>query len=140
MNAEKIREIFHKANFVNDLGIVLGAIGSGKCETSLKILPKHLQQTQVVHAGVIATLADHTAGGAASSLLQENEYILTVDFKISLLRASTGESLHCISTVIKQGKKLSFTEAEVYDILSDGSRKLVAKASVILAVLEKTSS
>jgi uncharacterized protein (TIGR00369 family) len=139
MNEAKMREMFQKANFVNDIGIEITKVESGICETRLKILPKHLQQTGVVHAGVLATIADHTAGGASATMLKDQQYILTAEFKISLLRSAQGSQLRCISRVLKPGKSLFFVESEVFDV-RDGAEKLVAKASVTLAVLTTDSS
>lgn len=135
MNEAKLREMFQKAAFVNELGIEISRIESGICETRLKILPKHLQQTDVVHAGVLGTLADHTAGGAAATMLKEKEYILTAEFKISLLRSAEGSELRCVARVLKPGSSLFFVESEIFDLRA-GSEKLVAKASVTLAVLK----
>ena len=136
MNEMKMREIFEKAEFIRDLGITITGVESGICKTRMKIQQKHLQQTSVVHAGVVATLADHTAGGAATTLLKEGEYILTAEFKISLFRPATGKELLCIGKVIKPGKTLFFVESEVYD-LRENAEVLVGKASVTLAVLKK---
>ena len=135
MNETKMREIFEKAEFIRDLGITITGMESGICKTRLKVLPKHLQQTSVVHAGVVATLADHTAGGAATTLLKEGEYILTAEFKISLLRSATGKELKCVGKVLKPGKTLFFVESEVFDVRED-MEVLVGKASVTLAVLK----
>jgi len=41
--------------------------------------------------GVVqATAADHTAGGAAGTLVRSNEMVLTAEFKINLLRPALG--------------------------------------------------
>ena len=69
-----LREIFKAAPFIASLGIELDAVSHGQCQTSLRLRPDHLQQTGVVHAGVVATIADHTAGGAAGSVLQRGSY------------------------------------------------------------------
>jgi len=53
---------FATANFVQDVGIVLKECGPGWCETTLALQQRHLQQDAVVHAGVLGTMADHTAG------------------------------------------------------------------------------
>ena len=42
---------------------------NGMCETTLIPSERHLQQHGLIHAGVLATMADHTAGGAAGSIL-----------------------------------------------------------------------
>ncbi len=43
---------FRGAAFVNDIGITLLDFGPGWCESSMTILPRHLQHGGVVHAGI----------------------------------------------------------------------------------------
>jgi len=133
-SARKVREIFQQAAFVSDLGIRLADLGPGWCESVLTVAPKHRQQDGYVHAGVQATIADHTAGGAAGTLASEGDLVLTVEFKINFLRPALGERLRCRATVLRQGKTLNVAESEVF-AERDGSEKLVAKAMVTLAVV-----
>ena len=53
---------FLDAPFTVDLGIHLDGASPGECTTFMLIQPRHLQQDGYVHAGVQATIADHTAG------------------------------------------------------------------------------
>jgi len=131
------RSLFTRAAFVNHLGIALGAIGEGSCETALFVEPRHLQQDGFVHAGVLATLADHTAGGAAFTLLEQGQGVLTVEFKINLLRAARGERLVCRAQVLKPGRSLSVAEAEVWSQGAPDAQapQLAAKATVTLAIV-----
>lgn len=131
-----LRKIFRAAPFVASLGIELESLSPGQCGTSLRLRPEHLQQTGVVHAGVLMTIADHTAGGAAGSVLDPSSYPLTVDLNISLLRTASGDRLTCRAYVLKTGRSLIFAESEVF--AGDGETAiLVAKARVTLAVLSK---
>lgn len=132
--ARRVREIFQQAAFVSDLGIRLADLGAGWCESVLAVAPKHRQQDGYVHAGVQATIADHTAGGAAGTLAAEGNLVLTVEFKINFLRPALGERLRCRATVLRQGKTLNVAESEVF-AERDGSEKMVAKAMVTLAVV-----
>ena len=125
-----ISQMFQAAPFVRDLGITFVDAGEGWCETTLCIEPRHQQQNGYVHAGVSATLADHTAGGAAMSLAPAGVGVLSIEFKINLLRPAVGEQLRCRATVLKPGKTISFVEAEVFI-----AARLVAKASVTLAMV-----
>lgn len=129
-----LRERFQRAPFIADLGLELDSIGLGECVTVLELQPRHLQQNGVVHAGVQATLADHTAGAAASMLVADGFYVMTAEFKISLLRSAQGERLICQAKVLKPGKQFSFVEAEVFCI-SAGTKRLIAKASATLAII-----
>jgi uncharacterized protein (TIGR00369 family) len=125
--------IFH-APFIDDLGIRLLDIGPSWCETELQVQPRHQQQHGFIHGGVIATLADHTAGGAATTKIAAGQLILTAEFKINLLRPAGGERLHCRAEVLKPGKALSVVESEVFDF-GTGSRRLVAKFLATMAVV-----
>jgi uncharacterized protein (TIGR00369 family) len=126
---------FAEAAFVHENGIRLDTCTPGGVESSVELTPHHFQHTGVPHAGLMATLADHTSGAAAISLAAPGELILTAEFKISLLRGVAAKKLHCCAEVIRPGSRLCFVEASVEAETADGLRKLVARASVTLAVL-----
>ena len=130
----KVQEIFDRAAFIEDVGISVSGIGVGWCETTLAVAPRHLQQNDYVHAGVLATMADHTAGGAAASVVQKDQVVLSVEFKINLLRPAIGEALRCKANLLKAGRTLIVAESEVF-ARSGAQEKLVAKATVTLAVV-----
>lgn len=127
---------FREAAFLADLGIALADCGPGWCESTLRIEPRHLQHTGIVHAGVQSTLADHTAGAAAMSMTPEHEFILTVEFKIHLLRPGSAESLFCRAQVLKPGRSFHVVESEVYAVNSD-RRTLISKLTGTMAVLPR---
>ena len=129
-----VEKIFYQANFIRDLDIRLDSVSPGSCETSLTIPDRLRQQHGFVHGGVIATLADHTAGGAARSVSGDRD-VLTVEFKINFLRPATGDRLRCTASVLKAGKSAIVAEALVY--CSDSSKEqLVAKLTETLFVVE----
>lgn len=130
---ELLRQNFRQAPFIASLGLELASIGAGEC-TRLDVRPDHLQQNGVVHAGVLATLADHTAGAAAFTTLAPGSYPLTVEFKLNLLRPATGPTLRCTARVLKAGARLVVVESEVLADATSPAR-LCAKATVTLAVL-----
>ena len=129
-----VREIFDRAAFVNDVGIRLADCGPGWCESELAIKPRHYQHHDVVHAGVQATIADHTAGAAATTLIRDTELVLSAEFKINLLNTARGEVLRCRAEVLKAGRTLIVVESEVFARWGDKER-LAAKATVTLAVV-----
>ena len=134
---EHARAIFAQAPFVADLGIEPTAVAKGRIETRLALQPRHLQHTGQVHAGVVTTLADHTAGAAAQSTLPAGAFAITAELKISLLRATRGTALTCTGHVVKAGRALVFTEAEVWAQDGDAAAPvLVAKLSATMAVVQ----
>lgn len=129
-----VKKLFEKAAFVADVGFRLVDGGPGWCDSELRVLPRHLQQDGYVHAGVQATMADHTAGAAAGTLIAKGRLLLTVEFKINLLRPGRGERLLCEARVLKPGRTLIIVESEVYGI-EGGECSLVSKATVTMAVM-----
>lgn len=136
LSHQELKRVFEAAPFVKVVGIELVSFGSGYCETQLRIGPDHMQQTGMVHAGVLASMADHTAGGAATTLVGPNQFILTAEFKINFLRGARGERLRCKGTVLKPGSSLTVVECEIFCERGDTST-LVSKATATMAVLSK---
>lgn len=129
-----IQQGFRDAPFMAHLGVQLEDIGRGWCEASLELQAWHLQQTGVAHAGVVAALADHCAGAAASTELEPGQFVVTAEYKINLLRGARGERLFCRAEVLKRGQSLTVAEAEVF-AESGGQRALVAKLMATLSVI-----
>ncbi len=134
----EVEEIFNKAEFIRLLGIRLKDAGPGWCETTLTLEPKHMQQDGFAHAGLIATMADHTSGAAGGSLVARHEMVLTVEYKINLLRPGVGESLFCRADVLRAGKRIIVSESSVY-ANTGPARKLVAKGMFTLSVIPAVS-
>jgi uncharacterized protein (TIGR00369 family) len=132
-NRGAVERVFREAEFVRSLGIELAAHGAGWCETRVKIRPALRQQHGFAHAGVLMTLADHTCGGAASTVAEDRD-VITVENTISFLRPAASAELFCRATVLRAGKNLVFVEAEVM-VEGDAGRVLVAKMSSTLAVI-----
>ena len=134
MGIEDVRKIFNRANFIRDLDIRLEKVAEGACETSLVVQDRLRQQHGFVHGGVIATMADHTAGGAARTVSGAKD-VLTVEFKINYLRPARGDRLRCTATVLRAGKTAIVAEALVF--AGDGEKEtLVAKLTETLFVAE----
>jgi len=122
--------------FIADLGIKALHLERGYLETELFISDRHRQQDRYIHAGVLATMADHTAGYAAFSLVDETQRILTIEFKINFLRPAFGKSLICKSRILREGGRIFVGESEVYDRQAQGDM-LAAKALVTLMAVHE---
>jgi len=133
--AVNVRSIFEKANFIRDLGVTITGVGEGWCESELQVSDRHRQQHGYVHAGVLATMADHTAGGAARSASGAKD-VITVEFKINFFRPATGDRLRCRAQVLRAGKTIIVAEADVFSNEKTGE-KLVAKLTETCAVINQ---
>ncbi|MCC5812991.1 MAG: PaaI family thioesterase [Ectothiorhodospiraceae bacterium] len=134
----RVAAILGNANFIRELGLTFRDCGPGWCETLLPVEQRHWQQDAYVHAGVQGTIADHTAGCAAATLIGADELILTIEFKLNLLRPAVGELLRCRAEVLRPGRSVVVAESWVYARQGE-TEKLCAKATVTLAALPKSA-
>lgn len=131
--ASRVDEIFSSAPFVRHLGIELEQASPGRCASRMRLAPEHRQQDGLVHAGVQTTLADHTAGAAAGSLMEAGQIVLSIEFKIHLLRGARGSELRCVAEVLKPGSMVAVVEAEVF--AGDGEPERWTLTSKLIATM-----
>ena len=111
-------------------------IKKGFFQSKVIVKEHHRQQDGFIHAGVMATMADHTAGYSAFTIVPEDYQILTIEFKVNFLRPAYGDSLICRSRVIREGSQIIISESEVFDS-REGEETLVAKAIITLMAVQK---
>jgi uncharacterized protein (TIGR00369 family) len=126
----------YSRGFINYCGFKAEAIRHGYFQSRVYIEEHHRQQDGFIHAGVMATMADHTAGYAAFTTVPEDYQILTIEFKVNFLRPAHGGSLVCRSRIIREGLQIILGESEVFDQRGD-EEVLVAKALVTLMAVHK---
>lgn len=129
---ERIEEIFDLAPFMKLLGVGLVDVGEGWVETELVVTERLVQQHGFAHAGVVATLADHTAGAAATTAVGEGQSVLTADYTIHLLRPGVGKELKARGEIVRAGRTLVVAEADVW---ADGQQ--CARYTGTMAVVER---
>ncbi len=127
---DAVAGIFNRANFIMHLGMKLVEVGEGNCTVELDTDDRHMQQHGFVHAGVIATLADHTAGGAARSSVPEGSDVITIEFKINFLKPAPSGKLVSRGRVLRAGRSIVVSEVEVF-----AGDQLVSKLTSSLAVI-----
>ncbi len=134
-NMDEKRIAFLRSDFVQGFpafcGFSVEHVSEGRFETSLSVRSEHRQQDGFVHAGVIATMADHTAGYAGYTLIPETARILSIEFKVNLLKPAVGNLLLCRSAVISQGKRIIVAESNLFS-QQETIEKHVARATVTL--------
>ena len=121
-----------KSHFTEHLGIDVHFMKDGKSEMSLPMKPEFNNSGGIAHGGVIASLADSVAGGAAFSTVGIEKMAVTTDFNLCFMRASWGDSLFAHGEVIHGGKQFIRVAVEVF---CDDT--LVATAGVSFQVIDR---
>jgi uncharacterized protein (TIGR00369 family) len=87
-----------------------------------------------VHGGLVCTLADTVAACAVHSTLPAGLAYTSIDLNVSYTRPVTRDSgrLRAIGTVVKPGRRVAFSRAEILD----GQGKVVATATSSCLVMQ----
>lgn len=95
------------------LGAELTRVEPGLVEIRLEFSEKLTQQHGFLHAGALASIADSACGYAALTTMDEASDVLSVEFKVNLLRPAAGSAFRAVARVLKSGNMLTVVQAEV---------------------------
>jgi uncharacterized protein (TIGR00369 family) len=123
--AEEIQRSFNQQTVMSLIGAELTRIEPGIIEITLPYRADLAQQHGYLHAGIVTTIADSACGYAAYSLMPPNSEVLSVEFKVNLLRPAKGEMFSAVAEVVKAGKTLTVVRGDVFGIEGD-RRDLIA--------------
>jgi uncharacterized protein (TIGR00369 family) len=134
---EFTREYQKKIPFLSHLKILTEELGKGTAKLSLPV-EKHLTNSLgTVHGGVIMSLLDVALCTAARTLHPDSIGVVTIDLSTSFIGGGTGARLLAEARVLKDGRTMSFVEAEARN--EDGSLVAKAIATVRVRLREKTT-
>ena len=111
--AERVRKSFDAQGIMDHIGATLTLIEPGVCEIELPYSDAVSQQHGFFHGGVIGTIADSAGGYAAFGLMDAEDGILTVEYKLNLMAPADGDLLVACGQVVRGGRTLTVVRAEV---------------------------
>ena len=123
--AERVRASCDRQNAMRLIQATLAVVEHGRTEIHLPHWKGVEQQHGFVHGGVVGMIADSAAGYAAMTMVPASGSVLTVEFKLNLLAPADGEKLVARGEVVRPGRTLIVTKAEVFAI-KDGKEVLCA--------------
>ena len=127
---EFARDYQKKIPYLQHLKVQTDALGEGSARLSLPIEREFTNSLGTAHGGVIMSLLDVAVCTAARTLHPDSVGVITIDMSVSFTGGASGKRLLAEARVLKDGRSMSFTEAEAKN--EDGS--LVAKAIATVRV------
>jgi uncharacterized protein (TIGR00369 family) len=115
----EVRQSFAQQSIMKLIGATLKLIEPGVVEITLPFRQDLTQQNGYLHAGIVTTIADSACGYAAFTLMPEGSGVLSVEFKVNLLRPAKGENFLARAEVIKAGRTLTVVRADVFALTED---------------------
>lgn len=90
------------------------------------------QQHGVLHAGVIASIADSACGYAALSLMPAGAAVMSVEFKVNLVAPGRGTHFTAVGRVRKAGRTLTVCEGAVRAHEGDTEREIAVMTATMI--------
>ena len=109
-----------RQGMMTHLGVQLLAVKEGHVELALSYSDKLTQQQGGFHGGAIGALADIAGGYAALTVAPEGMEVVTIEYKINFLNSLQGGEIRAIGNVVKAGRRVIVTRAEVVHIDAHG--------------------
>lgn len=133
----EIRQSFARQGMMTTLGVELLRLAPGEAELRLPHSERVNQQQGGFHGGAIGALADVAGGYAAMTMAPEGDEVTTVEYKINFLAAFVGGELRARGRVLRAGKRLIVTTAEVVHLAADGTETPCAVMQQTIAPVPK---
>ena len=105
------------------LGLKMEGVVDGHSVCLLQTRPELLNPHQVLHGGVLFSMADTGMGAALYSQMVEAESCATIEIKMNFLRPVSEGVVTCKSWVVQKGRTVAVLES---DLSNEG--RVVAKA------------
>jgi uncharacterized protein (TIGR00369 family) len=117
------------------LGARIDALGPGRCVIAIDFRDELTQQHGYFHGGSVGALADTAGAYAAFTLIEADQSMLTVEYKINLLAPAQGLALLAVGEVIRAGRRLTVSQTQVSALDAAGEARLCAVAMVTMMAL-----
>ena len=128
----RVRDSFGRQRLMGTLGASVVSVGAGTVVLRMPFREDLTQQNGFLHAGAIATLADSACGYAALTTMPADADVLSVEFKVNMLAPAVGEAIEARGTVLRSGKSIVVTRADVYAIGRDGEKLVAAMQGTMI--------
>ena len=134
----RIAESLARQGMMRHLGAELRRADAGVVEIWLPYSDKVTQQQAGFHGGAIGALADIAGGYAGLTVAPEGAEVVSAEYKINFLGTYQGGALRATGRVLKPGKRLIVTTAEVTHVDDEGKESPCALMQQTLVPVPKT--
>lgn len=131
---QRVRASFARQGFMAHLGAQLGEVAPGRVVIEAGHGEHLTQQHGFFHAGVSGAIADSAGGYAGYTLFPADSSVLTIEYKLNLLRPADGDRLRAVGQVVRSGRTITFCELQVF-VRRDGEWRLCATGQQTLTCL-----
>lgn len=134
----RVNDSFVRQGLMQHLGARLLRVERGLCEVALPYSDRVTQQQGGFHGGAMGALADIAGGYAGLTVAPEGMEVTTVEYKVNFMAAFDHGELRATGRVLKAGKRIIVTMAEVRHVAASGQESDCAVMQQTLVPVPKT--
>ncbi len=134
----RVQASFERQGMMRHLGARLLRVEPGLCELALPYSDRVTQQQDGFHGGAMGALADIAGGYAGLTMAPEGMEVTTAEYKINFLAAFQGGELRATGRVLKAGRRIIVTTAEVVHVDASGKQSPCAVMQQTLVPVPQT--
>ena len=134
---KRVETSFLRQGMMQNLGAKLLRVELGLCELTLAHSERVSQQQGGFHGGAMGALADIAGGYAGLTEAPPEMEVTTVEYKINFLASFTSGELRATGRVVRAGKRIIVTTAEVMHVDASGRQTLCAVMQQTLVPVPK---
>jgi uncharacterized protein (TIGR00369 family) len=138
--AARVHRSFNRQTFMSTLGAELNMVKPGAVDIRLKHAPANCQQHGYFHGGVVGTLADNASGYASFSLMEANDSVLTVEYKLNLFAPADGDVLLVKGRVVRAGRQLIICRSDAFIIKAGVEKQCAAMLGTFMVMKDVPES
>jgi uncharacterized protein (TIGR00369 family) len=135
---QRVQDSLDRQGMMLHLGARLLQAEPGLCVVALPYSDRVTQQQGGFHGGALGALADIAGGYAALTVVPEGMEVSTVEYKVNFLAAFQGGELRATGRVVRSGRRIIVTSAEVMHLAEDGRETACALMQQTLVPVPKT--
>ena len=135
---QRIHDSFMRQGMMQHRGARLVSVKPGMVELSLPFSERVTQQQGGYHGGAMGALADIAGGYAALTQAPDGHEVTTVEYKINFLAAFQGGELRATGKVVRAGRRIIVTTAEIFHVDDQGKHSACAVMQQTLVPLAQS--
>ena len=135
---QRVQDSLDRQGMMRHLGARLLQAEPGLCVVALPYSDRVTQQQGGFHGGAMGALADIAGGYAALTVMPEGMEVSTVEYKVNFLAAFQVGELRATGRVVRSGRRIIVTTAEVMHLAEDGRETACALMQQTLVPVPKT--
>jgi uncharacterized protein (TIGR00369 family) len=132
---ERIKAVFARQGFLHYIGAWIEEVAPGRCVIAAKLRDELSQQNGFFHGGLMGTIADAAGASATSTLIEADQSLLTVEYKINFLAPAKGHLLKAIGEVVRAGRTLTVCQVTLLTVDDAGKEQQCGLATVTMMTL-----